>query len=285
MRVVVFVVALLSLTCLPVFADAAAAGRFTRTRQKLFTTTSTLSLTRIHTTKTTTKRPFLAALSVSDNNLTGPLPASVGAAAGIIQLLLDENGFTGTIPDSYKELSQAVIIDLSNNNLDVNVGLPPWLIESKYAFCFFVLLGVLGGRAVLCCAAPLCLKPRTHTHTTHTHAQHTSVSKVRSNDSSGEHDALCPAVEYRDPYAPAIFQLDASYFGWCADDVVVCCCLCCAASRVVCACAVDPPPPRQPHTTPSPPPQKKQQPTNKKGTAACASATRRRCSSPAPAGT
>ena len=187
---------------------------------------------------------FLAVLSVRNNRLTGPLPPSVGSsAAGILQLLLDGNRLTGGLPDSYAILDQATVIDFTDNDLDVGRGLPPWLVESACVFVMcalcFVLCAVLRCAvcavhcAVLCCAvhcAVLCARfvgnphpcSRSYTHTPLPPSHNTrrppplarSVGKTRANDSDGN-TMLCPSVEFRNPFAPALFHVDASYFSWC----------------------------------------------------------------------
>ncbi|CAL5067186.1 unnamed protein product [Urochloa decumbens] len=65
----------------------------------------------------------LGSITLSNNQLTGALPASIGNFSGLQKLLLDQNAFTGAIPPDIGRLQQLSKADLSGNALDG--GVPP----------------------------------------------------------------------------------------------------------------------------------------------------------------
>nr|CAB3451880.1 unnamed protein product [Digitaria exilis] len=65
----------------------------------------------------------LGAITLSNNQLTGALPVSIGNFSGLQKLLLDQNAFTGAIPPEIGRLQQLSKADLSGNELDG--GVPP----------------------------------------------------------------------------------------------------------------------------------------------------------------
>ena len=65
----------------------------------------------------------LGAITLSNNQLTGALPASIGNFSGLQKLLLDQNAFTGAIPPEIGRLQQLSKADLSGNAL--HGGVPP----------------------------------------------------------------------------------------------------------------------------------------------------------------
>ena len=56
-------------------------------------------------------------LDISNNALTGPLPAGLGQMGGLFSLIVDHNAFTGTIPPLMFSLDLK-ILRLSDNNLN-----------------------------------------------------------------------------------------------------------------------------------------------------------------------
>uniref|UniRef100_A0ACD5U8L7 Uncharacterized protein n=1 Tax=Avena sativa TaxID=4498 RepID=A0ACD5U8L7_AVESA len=65
----------------------------------------------------------LGGISLSNNQLTGALPASIGSFSGLQKLLLDQNAFTGAIPPEIGRLQQLSKADLSGNSFDGGVPL------------------------------------------------------------------------------------------------------------------------------------------------------------------
>ncbi|CAN6209267.1 unnamed protein product [Urochloa humidicola] len=65
----------------------------------------------------------LGSITLSNNQLTGALPASIGNFSGLQKLLLDQNAFSGEIPPEIGRLQQLSKADLSGNALDG--GVPP----------------------------------------------------------------------------------------------------------------------------------------------------------------
>ena len=63
----------------------------------------------------------LVSLNAAYNQLSGPLPASIGAPAGLEDLLLEANGFTGTVPTAIGNLTNVLTLDLSNNSLEGSI--------------------------------------------------------------------------------------------------------------------------------------------------------------------
>ncbi|GAB2283041.1 hypothetical protein Dimus_017572 [Dionaea muscipula] len=59
----------------------------------------------------------LGEISLSNNDFTGTLPASIGNFSGIQKLLLDGNAFTGPIPGEIGRLQQLSKVDFGNNKL------------------------------------------------------------------------------------------------------------------------------------------------------------------------
>jgi len=56
--------------------------------------------------------------NTDDNNLNGTLPSELGSLPSLRALLLDSNeNIQGTIPESFKELSNLTFLDLDNNTL------------------------------------------------------------------------------------------------------------------------------------------------------------------------
>jgi len=57
-------------------------------------------------------------IAIDDNNLNGTLPSELGSLPSLRALLLDSNeNIQGTIPESFKELSNLTFLDLDNNTL------------------------------------------------------------------------------------------------------------------------------------------------------------------------
>ncbi|MES2429488.1 MAG: hypothetical protein V4556_01050 [Bacteroidota bacterium] len=54
---------------------------------------------------------------LDDNNLTGPIPASIGDLTGLNNLWLSYNNLTGSIPESITNLTDLKTLDLYNNKL------------------------------------------------------------------------------------------------------------------------------------------------------------------------
>lgn len=63
----------------------------------------------------------LEGLNLSNNNLSGSLPTSIGNFSGLKILLLSENRFTGQIPSEIGKLSSILKMDLSRNNFSGNI--------------------------------------------------------------------------------------------------------------------------------------------------------------------
>ncbi|GJN10336.1 hypothetical protein PR202_ga28422 [Eleusine coracana subsp. coracana] len=59
--------------------------------------------------------PNLGAISLSNNQLTGALPPTIGNFSGLQKLLLDHNKFTGAVPPELGRLQQLSKADLSGN--------------------------------------------------------------------------------------------------------------------------------------------------------------------------
>ena len=62
------------------------------------------------------KQGYVYALDLSDNNLTGSIPASLGKLTGLLMLDLSDNNLTGPIPDM-SGLTDLFSLDLKNNGL------------------------------------------------------------------------------------------------------------------------------------------------------------------------
>ena len=60
---------------------------------------------------------FVLSIDLSDNALTGPLPAELGSLEKLRMLGLWKNNITGSIPQTIGNLSELTILDLSRNNL------------------------------------------------------------------------------------------------------------------------------------------------------------------------
>lgn len=71
-------------------------------------------------------------LDLSDNSLSGSLPAGIGALEGLKSLNLSRNNFSGTIPPTISNLHGLLHLDLSGNNLAG--GIPSDLSENLVAF-------------------------------------------------------------------------------------------------------------------------------------------------------
>jgi hypothetical protein len=56
-------------------------------------------------------------IAISDNLLTGTIPASLGNLTRLSQISLSTNLFTGTIPASFSQISILVVLDVSSNEL------------------------------------------------------------------------------------------------------------------------------------------------------------------------
>jgi hypothetical protein len=56
-------------------------------------------------------------LSMADNNLTGPIPAGIGALSGLTSMDLEGNVLSGAIPGQVGNLANLVTLDLSGNEL------------------------------------------------------------------------------------------------------------------------------------------------------------------------
>ncbi|CAN1225839.1 Leucine-rich repeat receptor-like serine/threonine-protein kinase BAM3 [Linum grandiflorum] len=65
----------------------------------------------------------LEQLNLSENRLTGSVPASIGNLSSLQILLLDGNQFTGEIPSQIGELKRVLTLDMSRNNFSGNI--PP----------------------------------------------------------------------------------------------------------------------------------------------------------------
>lgn len=65
----------------------------------------------------------LGGIILSNNQLTGALPASIGSFSGLQKLLLDQNAFSGPIPPEIGRLQQLSKADFSGNSFDG--GVPP----------------------------------------------------------------------------------------------------------------------------------------------------------------
>ncbi|KAJ4795715.1 Non-specific serine/threonine protein kinase [Rhynchospora pubera] len=63
----------------------------------------------------------LGQISLSNNQLMGPLPLSIGNFSGLQKLLLDHNWLTGRVPPSIGRLSQLSKLDVSSNNLSGDI--------------------------------------------------------------------------------------------------------------------------------------------------------------------
>ncbi|CAN1777366.1 Leucine-rich repeat receptor-like serine/threonine-protein kinase BAM1 [Linum perenne] len=59
----------------------------------------------------------LGQISLSNNQLSGPLPPTIGNFSGVQKLLLDGNQFTGSIPSEVGKLQQLSKMDISHNKL------------------------------------------------------------------------------------------------------------------------------------------------------------------------
>ncbi|CAI0405428.1 unnamed protein product [Linum tenue] len=59
----------------------------------------------------------LGQISLSNNQLSGPLPPAIGNFSGVQKLLLDGNQFTGSIPSEIGKLQQLSKMDFSHNKL------------------------------------------------------------------------------------------------------------------------------------------------------------------------
>ncbi|KAK3226163.1 hypothetical protein Dsin_006025 [Dipteronia sinensis] len=72
-------------------------------------------------------RKNLRYLDVSDNNLSGEIPSSLGSCVTLEHLHMEDNFFDGTIPTSFSSLRGLTDLDLSNNNLSGQIPdyLPP----------------------------------------------------------------------------------------------------------------------------------------------------------------
>ncbi|XP_057542116.1 leucine-rich repeat receptor-like serine/threonine-protein kinase BAM1 [Amaranthus tricolor] len=71
----------------------------------------------------------LGQISLSNNQLTGKLPASIGNFSGVQKLLLDGNRFTGSIPPEIGKLQQLSKIDFSSNKFSGEI--PPEISQCK----------------------------------------------------------------------------------------------------------------------------------------------------------
>ncbi|KAG8098358.1 hypothetical protein GUJ93_ZPchr0013g36776 [Zizania palustris] len=67
--------------------------------------------------------PNLGEISLSNNQLSGALPASIGNFSGVQKLLLDRNSFSGIVPPEIGRLQQLSKADLSSNAFEG--GVPP----------------------------------------------------------------------------------------------------------------------------------------------------------------
>ncbi|KAL5217746.1 hypothetical protein ABZP36_018430 [Zizania latifolia] len=65
----------------------------------------------------------LGEISLSNNQLTGALPASIGSFSGVQKLLLDRNSFSGIVPPEIGRLQQLSKADLSSNAFEGGVPL------------------------------------------------------------------------------------------------------------------------------------------------------------------
>ena len=62
----------------------------------------------------------LSQLYLSNNQLSGNIPASIGNMSNLYYLLLSDNQLSGNIPESIGSLSNLEALDLSNNQLGVD---------------------------------------------------------------------------------------------------------------------------------------------------------------------
>lgn len=60
---------------------------------------------------------------MSNNSLSGTLPAGLGNASMLMNLHLDNNRLTGTLPAEWVMLSTLKTLSLSNNKFTVSVAL------------------------------------------------------------------------------------------------------------------------------------------------------------------
>ncbi|WP_419925659.1 hypothetical protein [Candidatus Poriferisocius sp.] len=75
----------------------------------------------------------LTGLSLSGNNLTGPIPEQLGNLTGLTTLYLQDNSLTGAIPEQLGNLTELVYFYTSGNNLCLPPSLRTWhsTIENK----------------------------------------------------------------------------------------------------------------------------------------------------------
>ena len=59
----------------------------------------------------------VAALRLSDNNMTGEIPPELGNLSNLLRLLLNDNDLSGEIPPELVDLSKLWELDISDNNL------------------------------------------------------------------------------------------------------------------------------------------------------------------------
>lgn len=71
----------------------------------------------------------LGQISISNNQLSGKLPASIGDFSGVQKLLLDGNKFSGSIPPEIGKLQQLSKIDFSSNRFSGEI--PPEISKCK----------------------------------------------------------------------------------------------------------------------------------------------------------
>jgi Leucine-rich repeat (LRR) protein len=64
------------------------------------------------------ENPILYHMDVSKNNITGPIPPSIGNCSGLTSIHLSMNKLTGFIPSELGNLVNLLVVDLSSNQLE-----------------------------------------------------------------------------------------------------------------------------------------------------------------------